>query len=175
MSVRERIVTLFEDVRDEKGRPWVADYVLDDLVAAADRPIDDSFRGKRLKLRFFDRVELEFAVCFPDEVFERVRTLDAFVAQVEKRIHRPGANLQLAEDRLRRAYMADPGLAGLVAVATGVAYAASSPPLLGPHLVLLAPNLLLGWFRLRDVSRRRALVHRIRAANGAPSRDRSAA
>ncbi len=102
-----RIRALFDETREDPSAPFEEENFLQHLVRPATQPIDDSFKGKRFKNRFIDRLQLELGICLPDDALEKRWRFGDFVAYVEERRRKPAVNLRMAQKRLQESKGSD--------------------------------------------------------------------
>ena len=105
-KTKNRILEIYQDVREEPGTPYDDRHFLQGLVSGP-KKVDDTFHGKLRKIRFFDRVEREFAICLPHAEEEKAWTLDRLCKYIEERAADPDINLNLAHRRINENQRAD--------------------------------------------------------------------
>ncbi|MDJ0608594.1 MAG: hypothetical protein QNJ67_06420 [Kiloniellales bacterium] len=102
-----QIRALFDATREDPGATFEEENFLQQLVRPTAKPIDDSFKGKRFKNRFIDRLQLELRICLPDDALEKKWRFEDFVAYVEERRRKPAVNLRMAQKRLQGSKASD--------------------------------------------------------------------
>ena len=161
-GLKEGIHDLFQQTREAPSGLFEEENFLQGLVRPGSKAVDDSFKGKRLKNRFLDRVQSEFSVCFPDEVFDKRWHFADFVAYVEKRRAAPAVNLRMAKKRLDRSWAADIPLLILVNVLLIPPAFLLAPPLVYFYLFLpLAANAAVIGFTLKEIRYYKRLIRKL--------------
>ena len=107
MDARARLLEIHAAVREDAAAPVDEAQILESLISPNGRPIDDSFKGKKFKNRFLDRVETEFVICFPTDALARRWSLDDLADYVAERAAKPDVNLRLAKKRIEEERRAD--------------------------------------------------------------------
>jgi hypothetical protein len=118
-EVRTAVARLFEAARKQPGAPYEPERFLAYLTlppVKTGRKVADTFPGRRRFVNFMHAVELEFAICFALDEWERGLGLDEFAHMVAARRHKSGA-LRMAQQRLQAAkndLVSSPTLFGLL-------------------------------------------------------------
>jgi hypothetical protein len=167
MATKDRILAIFHRVREDHNSSFEEKNFLQFLIRPNGKSIDDSFKGKRYKNRFIDDIQMEFAICFANDFFEKKWNLADFVVYVEKRSQQPAVNLKMAEKKLIQSRRSDLH----IFVFLNVFFV---PPVVlfqAPHslaylLFPLALNAILLRLKLKDVNYCKSLVKRIAAQSG---------
>jgi hypothetical protein len=165
MSTQARILEIFSTVREDKNAPFDTSDLLQFLVRPNGKRIDDSFKGKRYKTRFIHALQSEFAICFPNDFYDKRWDLDALVPYVEKRAANTKANLETAQKRYARSKKTDIGFILIANLLLLSPLSVMWQPYTWLYaLVPLSFNLLMLRFKLGDIAYHKALVARIEAS-----------
>jgi hypothetical protein len=164
MTVRDRIMQIFEETRQTPGAPVPEPHFMEGLVRPGRASLDNSFRGKSRKVRFLDAVEREFAICLLDADREKRWKLEDFAQHVEDLSAKTALNIKRTTLRLEKARAPEVvPLAICLAIAAPVAWAAPSFWKLFA-LVPCAVCLQILRLRARDISHCKALLAKLGAA-----------
>ena len=109
-EIEDKLLSLFHRLKASSSAGLDPDNLLQSLQPAGAGPIDNSFSGKRLKVRFLESVELEFSICLTEKAWERLWTFQDFASFVAERLVQAQSNLRLAESRLAREKRANQSL-----------------------------------------------------------------
>ena len=96
-QTKEDIRAIFEKCRQTPGSPFEAKGFLNCLLDPPVVNVSNSWKGARLKARFFKQVEAHFLISFPSESYDRNWTFDEFCEWVADRAGKPKVNHKLAE------------------------------------------------------------------------------
>ena len=119
--------------RQSKGGQYDPDRFLaflTEVPAPAGKRVADTFKGRRRFVHFMEAVQMEFAVCFSNEDWERGFTMDEFVERIETKIAKPAEAHRLAQRRLQEARMSlknEPVKFGLLTIPLLIAAVALHP------------------------------------------------
>lgn len=155
--ITDKILEIFKEVREDHAEPYQEDNFFQFLIKQNGKKIDDTFKGKRYKIRFLDKIQMEFDICFPDDVYNKTWSLSDFSAYVDDRRNKKDANLRMAQKRLDQSKKSDINLF--------VLSNALLLPLffLSPYLLVLplTANALLLWFKYQGILYNRKLAKKI--------------
>ena len=156
----DKILEIFKEIREDGAEPYQESNFLQFLIKQNGKGIDDTFKGKRYKIRFLDKIQMEFGICFPDDFYSKTWSLSDFSAYVADRRNKKDANLRMAQKRLNQSKKSD--------ISILVLSNALLLPLffLSPYLLALplTANALLLWFKYREIRYNRKLVKKISVA-----------
>lgn len=108
--IKDRVVDLFEESRESEAEPYQEDNFLQFLIKQNGKSIDDSFKGKKYKISFLEKVQMEFGVCFPESAYEKTWSLPDFITCIETRRKAQAINLEMAQKRLNQSKKSDSNL-----------------------------------------------------------------
>ena len=166
-ELEEELRRLFQETREDPSAPFEEENFLQGLVRPGGKAVDESFRGKRLKNRFLDRVQSDCGLCFPDEVFEKRWRFADFAAYVEERRAKPEVNVRMAKKRLARSWGADVPLLILANVLLlPPAYLLSQPAAYLYLLLPLAANAGIMGFTIKEIRYYKRLVRKLEGSGG---------
>lgn len=154
---RAKILELFEQTREDSTGPCEEDNFLQFLIKPSGKNIDSTFKGKRYKIRFLEKIQMEFGICFPNDFYEKDWSLKDFAVYIDTRKKDRAANLRMARKRLDQSKKADLALliftnALLLSLAALFHYLWVLPALI---------NVFLLWFKYKDVQYHKRLVSKI--------------
>lgn len=119
-AVRDRLLGVFEQVRQSPGAPYAPERLLAFLTeppALKGNRVADTFAGRRRFVRFMKTLQLQAGICFTLAEWERGFGLDELTELVAGKIRKPDQALRLAKQRLeqaRRSLVAEPLKFGLL-------------------------------------------------------------
>ena len=95
-DARTRLLTIFEESRQEPGAPFDEQRFLDYLVKQPSKPgrVRDSFAGHRRFVRFVRKVQTEFSVYFSMKDWETNYCLDRFLERIRYLRERPEGSIR---------------------------------------------------------------------------------
>ena len=164
MDTRARLLEIHADVREDATAPVDEAQIVESLICPNGRPIDDSFKGKKFKNRFLNRVETEFGICLPVEALDRRWSLGDLAEYVADRVAKPDVNLRLARKRIEEERTADVTIYVVLGVVLLVpTIMAPMPWRLIPIAALVAAIAYLLQFKRTSVAHYRALAAQIEA------------
>lgn len=167
MDARAGLLEIHVDVREDATAPVDEAQIIESLIRPTGRPIDDSFKGKKFKNRFLNRVEAEFGICLPVEAMDRRWSLDELAEYVADRANKPDVNLRLARKRIEEERTADVTIYVVLAVVLLVpAVLAPMPWRLIPIAAFVAAMAYLLALKRASVAHYRALAAQIDAGQG---------
>lgn len=153
MTPKDKILEIFLQIREDKGLPWDSKYFMDYLIKPNGKSIDDSFKGKRYKIRFINQIQTAFAVCFTNDFYDKRWNFDEFAAYVDARTKNHAANLKMAQKRLAGAKTADTNILIMMNVILLPISGLFNMPYIWLYLALPATlNILLLTFKIRDIA-----------------------
>ena len=162
MDARARLLEIHSQVREDVAMPVNEAQIIESLIRSNGRPIDDSFKGKKYKNRFLNRVEAEFGICLPIEAVDRRWSLDELAEYVADRARKPDVNLRLARQRIEKERTADVSIYAVLAVVLLVpTIIAPMPWRLIPIAAFVAAMAYLLALKRTSVAHYRALVAQI--------------
>ena len=154
---RNKILELFEQIREDSTEPYKEDNFLQFLIKSNNKDINNSFKGRRYKIRFLEKVQMEFGVCFPKNFYEQTWSLSDFTAYIETRKKDQPTNLRMAQKCLDQSKKADVALL----ISTNVLLLPLA--FLSYYLLIFSflANVFLLWFQFKDVQYHKSLVYKI--------------
>ena len=95
-DVRNRLLTIFEECRQEPSSPYDEQRFLDHLIEPPSKhgEIKSRFAGNRRFNRFIDKVQTEYSVYFSQRDWETNFSVDRFVQRIQKLRQRPNGSLR---------------------------------------------------------------------------------
>ncbi len=165
MTTRDKILEVFTIIREDASASYSEDNVFEHLIIPNGKKLDDSFKGKRYKIRFVNALQTTFAVCFPIDFYGKNWTLDALCAYIEDRSKNNAANLKMAQKCLAQSKRADMN----ILVFGNLLLLAPLPSLEGTFFwvyaaVPIAFNALMLRFKFLDISYHKKLIAIIESA-----------
>lgn len=100
-EVKQKILEIFQDVRQKKDQPYDTSHFLDFLTNPPNRKnaIRNNFKGARKYGRFIDKIELEFGICLSNTDFNQCYSVDSLAAKVISRMKNTRGNKQILKNR----------------------------------------------------------------------------
>lgn len=98
-QIQALILDIFEKIRIDKDADFDPQDFMPYLVPNPDH-WGKTFQAQRQKITFLRRIETEFHICFPVEVYERNWSIDNLSTYVEERMKQNKANLQMAQKQI---------------------------------------------------------------------------
>jgi hypothetical protein len=162
MTSKDKIQAIFHHTREDRNASFEEKDFIQFLIKPNGKSIDDSFKGKRYKNKFIGEIQMEFAICFPNDFFERKWNFADFVVYVEKRIRQPAVNLKMAEKKFTQSRRSDLHIFVFLNVFFVPPAALFQTPYNLVYLLFpLVLNALFLRLKLKDVNYCKSLVKRI--------------
>jgi hypothetical protein len=122
-DAHERILEIFESVREVPGAPFDAEHLVQYLIDNPDRRIElhDTFKGKRRFFRFMRTIEEEYTICFSLKDDE-LKSLGQWVDRVTYLRSTPKSSLTTIANRMKEPPPYIPALVVAVVFLIGVAF-----------------------------------------------------
>lgn len=102
-QIRDRLLEVFELIRESPGCEYEPENFIHYLIAnpGGRLNIHNSFKGKRFFVRFIERVQTVFAVCFSNNDLETLKSLTKMTTRVAYLQATPKSSLTVISNRLK--------------------------------------------------------------------------
>jgi len=159
MATRDTLLALFQATREDATAPYEETNFFEYLIAPNKKKLDDTFKGKRYKMRFINALESKFTVCFPLSFYDIPWDLDALAVYIDDRVTKSAANLKNARALLKVNRAINVPLIFLVHAALwGPLFVLQGPFFWGYLTFPLYMTFIMIRFKLREISFYKALV-----------------
>ncbi len=148
-NIRERLLAIFEVVRETPGAAFEAEHLVQYLIDNPERRIElhNTFKGKRRFFRFMRTIEEEYTICFSLKDND-LTSLEQWVDRVNYLCSTPKSSLTTIANQLKEPPPVIPSL--IVAVVFLIVVAFCWKLIAAYSLLLLVLPLAVIWFMYRS-------------------------
>ena len=105
-QIRERLLEVFESIRESPGSGFEPERFIHYLITNLDGSLNvhNSFKGKRYFVKFIQRVETAFGVCFSNDDLESFKGITKMTDRVAYLQCTPKSSLTVISNRLKEPF-----------------------------------------------------------------------